>query len=89
MSVEHGCNRVHDYSLNYDTANIPVNEKKSKIIKISCQEKSVCLSVIFPMTYIIRSTLDIFLPMLLGKYSMTTFLPLSFALYSRVCHLFT
>jgi len=79
---------VTEYSLNYDTANIPVNEEGSKIIKISCQEKSVCLSVIFPMTYIICSILDIFLPMLLGKYSVTTFLPLCYALYSRVCHLF-
>jgi hypothetical protein len=43
MSVEHGSNRGHDYSLHYDTADIPVNEMRSKIIKISCQENSVCI----------------------------------------------
>jgi hypothetical protein len=33
------------------------------------------------MTYMIYSTVATFLPMLLAKYSMTTFLPLCFALY--------
>jgi hypothetical protein len=90
MSMEQGNNREHDYSLHYDTADIQVNEMKSKITKISCQENyCVCLSLIFPMSYMIYSTLDIFLPMLVAKYSMTAFLPLCYALYSTDCHLFT
>lgn len=38
MSMEHRNDREHDYSLHYDTADIQVNEMKSKITKISCQE---------------------------------------------------
>lgn len=90
MSVEHENNCEHDYSLYYNTADIQVNEMRSKITKISCQENHyVCLSLIFPMSYMIYSTLDIFLPMLLVKYSMTAFLPLCYTQYSTVCHLFT
>jgi hypothetical protein len=76
-------NREHDYSLHYYTADNQVIEMRSKITKISCQE-NLCVCVracVFPMTYVIYSTLATFLPTLLAKYYMATFLSLCFALY--------
>jgi hypothetical protein len=43
MSVKHGHNRVRDYNLHHDTADIPVNEKKNKIIKYHVSKTNVCI----------------------------------------------